>query len=238
MFANTKLWRFLRAFSMIRLKVLLVGISAVILIPGFSSAAEAGPTSCLDLVLPLDHKVSSVKDRGGIWALFEKGRVLRNHSPLALQFDSKVHSLMFTLNYLCETEEGIPYGELSLYLNSRYRERGGEGPVKDELLNMGYSIEEVTLLLEFKKYAEKNRHRKLEINQIKKTMDKARGYVDGYLQLSEKIKKSSSISLVEEMKALGKDIDEFRATDPYMKQADYENSQEPHTTLTETSDQM
>ena len=69
-------------------------------------------------------------------------------------------------------------------------------------------------------------------------MDKARGYVDGYLRLSEKIKKSSSVSIVEEMKALGKDIDEFRATDPYMKQADYENSQEPHTTLTETSDQM
>jgi len=235
---KTKLWHFLRAFSMIRLKPLFVRMPVVLFSLGFSGAAKAGPTSCMDLVLPLDHKVNSVKDRGGIWALFEKGRVLRDHSPLALQFDSKVISLMFTLNYLCETEDGIPYGELSLYLNSRERERGGEAAVKDELLNMGYSIEEVTLLLAFKKFADKNRHRKLDMNQIKKTMDKARGYVDGYLRLSEKIKKSSSVSVVEEMKALGKEIDEFRATDPYMKQADYENSQEPHTTLTETSDQM
>ncbi len=44
--------------------------------------------------------------------------------------------------------------------------------------------------------------------------------------------------MVEEVKALARDIAEFRATDPYMKQADYENAQVPHTTLTESSDQM
>jgi len=238
MSVNAKLRHFLPAISIRRLKALLVWIPVFIFVSWFSSAAEAGSTSCLELVLPMDHKVNSVKDRGGIWALFEKGRVLRDHSPLALQFDSKVMSLMFTLNYLCETEEGIPYGELSLYLNSRVRERGGEGLVKDELLNMGYSIEEVTLLLAFKKFADKNRHRKLELNRITKTMEKAQGYIERYLLLSKKIKKGGSVSIIDEMKALGKEIDEFRATDPYMKQADYENSQEPHTTLTETSDQM
>jgi len=235
---NKKLCRRFSAFLPARPRPSLVSIFAFTFIFSISTVAAAGPATCLDLVNPLDNKVRSVKERGGLWGLFEKARALRDHSPMALQMDSKVISLIFTLNYLCETEKGIPYDELALYLNSRFNERGGEGPVRDELLNMGYSIEEVAILLEFKKFAERSRHRQLDLNQIRKTIEKADIYAERYWLLAQKMKKRSGVSMVEEVKALARDIAEFRATDPYMKQADYENAQVPHTTLTESSDQM
>ena len=238
MSATMKLRYFLPEFLMQRLQPLLVGIPVVIFSPWLASAVASGSTPCFNLVQPLDNKVSSVKEQGGIWSLFEKGRGLSDHSPLALQFDSKIISLMYILNYLCETEEGIPYDDLALYLESRFREKGGEGPVRDELENMGHSREEVTILLEFQKFAEKSRHRKLDLNQIKKTIDKADEYAERYWLLAQKLNRRSPVSVVEEVKVLARDIDKFRATDPYMVQADYENAQVPHTSLTESSDEM
>ena len=103
---------------------------------------------------------------------------------------------------------------------------------------MGYSIEEVTILIAFKKFAQKNRHRKLELNQIRKTIEKADQYAERYWLLSQKMKKRSGASVIEEVKNLARDLAAFRATDPYMILADYENYQVQHTTLTESSDQM
>ncbi len=235
---NKKFWHSLFAVLPVRSLPLLVLISVFTFTFSISTMAAAAPPTCLDLVNPLDNKVRAVKERGGLWSLFEKSRQLRDHSPMALQMDSKVISLMFILNYLCETEQGIPYDDLALYLNARFEETGGEGPVKDELLTMGYSIEEVTILIAFKKFAQKNRHRKLELNQIRKTIEKADQYAERYWLLSQKMKKRSGASVIEEVKNLARDLAAFRATDPYMILADYENSQVPHTTLTESSDQM
>ena len=238
-FYNKKI--FSGGFAIMKLlKPLLVSILMAVAVPWLWNAAEAGTKTCPELVHPLYKQVDHIlEQQAGLWDLFENAVQLQNHSILALRLDSKINALLFTLDYLCTTQEGIPYHEIANYSIPQIKEQGEEGFIEGQM-GLGLSQQEAIDLVKFAKYAESTRHRKLDIGQIEKTMEQAGLLVKRYARLSEKIQKGSPASeTVDEARAQLKDIEKLHATDTYLKQADYENAQIPHSsTLTGSADEM
>jgi hypothetical protein len=204
--------------------------------PLLLGSAQAGSNACDDLSHPLHSKVNSIKDRGGMWARFEKGRKLRDHSALALKVDSKVIGLMFTLDYLCSTLDGIPYNDVAEYIVPQVKEIGEAGFIKKHV-DLGHSLKDVTDWVNYGRFSEKNLNRKLEMVQIKKTMEQILSPVERYEQLYKKTQAAPVV--ISQTKALIADIEKLHATDPYLKQADQENAQVPHSSiLSNTGDEM
>jgi len=194
----------------------------------FLGAAEAGSNACQDLVAPLHNQVNSVKDQGGMWSLYEKRPGLDGNSGLALKVDSKILGLMFTLDYLCKTLEGIPFSDIAEYVVSNVKEKGREGFIKENMA-LGNTRKEVTGWADFAEFSMSNRNRKLDTAQIEKSVQQASGPVGLYVDLFRG--KHSDSALLTKSKALIKDTEQLHKTDPYLKQADYENSQIPHSSV-------
>jgi len=187
--------------------------------------AAADPKTCAEWVHPLHGQVNLIKDQGGIWDQFAKVPGLQKETALALRIDSLMVGLMFTLDYLCKTQEGIPFNDVARYVVSRIKEIGEEGFIEEHVA-LEHSPEKVAQWVEFGKFAESHRNRKLDLGQIGKTVDQAKVFIERYRLLFES--KSKAAVVIAEGKTLVSDIEQFRATDPYIKQADYESSQTPH----------
>ena len=132
----------------------------------FLGAAEAGSNACQDLVAPLHNQVNSVKDQGGMWSLYEKRPGLDGNSGLALKVDSKILGLMFTLDYLCKTLEGIPFSDIAEYVVSNVKEKGREGFIKENMA-LGNTRKEVTAWADFAEFSMSNRNRKWILPKLK-----------------------------------------------------------------------
>ena len=217
-------------------KPFLLFVHAILMVPLFLGSAQAKSNACEELAHPLHSKVNVVKDRGGMWFRFEMGRKLQDHSALALKVDSKVIGLMFTLDYLCDTLDGIAFNDVAEYIVPQVKALGEEGFIKKHV-DLGHSMKDVTDWVNYGRFSVKNQTRKLKLSQIKKTMEKARNPVDRYVQLFQKTQAAPKV--IAETKSLIADIEKLHATDPYLKQADYENNQVPHSSaLSNTGDEM
>lgn len=202
----------------------LIALQSTLIGTWLSSAAAADTQACKNLLRPLHNQVSQVKDRGGMWDKFERKVDLRDHSALALQLDSKVIALLFTLDYLCKTQDGIPYNDVAHYVVNQLKEKGKEKFTKEHLAN-GHTQKEITKLLEFAKFSESHLNRKLDFEQIKKSVERSKRQIERYTLLYQN---KNSPETIAEGKALMEDIAKLRTTDPYFKQADFEHSQTPH----------
>lgn len=201
----------------------------VILVGSFLlDTAQARENACNVLANPLHSKVNGVKDRGGMWSRYEKSRQLTKHSALALKVDSKVIGLMFTLDYLCDTLNGIPYNDVAEYIVPQVKKIGEEGFIKKHV-DLGHTTKDVTDWVNYGRFSVKNLNRKLEMDQIKKTLENANSPVERYAVLYKKVQAVPAV--IAETKALIADIEKLHATDPYLKQADYENGQVPHSPI-------
>ncbi len=217
-------------------KPLVLFIQIIFAGPWLWGAAEAKPTPCMDLTHPLHSQVNVIKDKGGLWTQFEKKSRLQDHSPLALKVDSKILGLLFTLDYLCTTREGIPYSDIAEYVVRGVKEDGREGFIAKHV-DLGHSLKEVTEWADFAIFSESNRTRKLDLDQIKKTVEKANSLVARYKPLFKS--KASAQEVLAEAKALIKDIEQLHASDPYLKLADDENNAIPHSSaLSNAGDAM
>ena len=202
----------------------------------FGSAQARSNNACDDLIHPLDTQVNGVKDRGGMWDRYEKSRQLTKHSKFALKVDSKIVALMFTLDYLCDTLEGIPYNDVAEYIVPQVKEIGEERFIKKHV-QLGHSLKDVTDWVNYGRFSVKNQNRKLDMGQIQKTVEQAKVRVERYVKLFQKIQASDAV--IADTKALIADIEKLHTTDPYLKQADYENGQVPHSSiLSNTGDEM
>jgi hypothetical protein len=211
-------------------------IQCILAVPLLLGAAEAKPTPCRDLLNPLHSQVNVIKDRGGLWTQFEKKTRLQGNSPLALKVDSKILGLMFTLDYLCTTREGIPYSDIAEYVVRGVKEDGREGFIAKHV-DLGHSLKEVTEWADFAIFSEGNLTRKLDLGQIKKTVDQANSLVARYKPLFKS--KASAEEVLAEAKSLIKDIEQLHATDLYLKLADHENNAIPHSSaLSNAGDAM
>lgn len=218
------------------LKPTLLFLPFIVIGLSLSGLAQAGSKACKDLVSPLHQQVNGVKDRGGIWGQFEKSPGLQDHSALALRLDSKIIGLMFTLDYLCDTERGVPFNDVAEYVVPRIKKKGEDKFIQDHVA-LGHSLKDVSDWVKFAKFAESNLDRKLDIKRIGETVKAAGPHVERYKILFEN--KNPASAMMAGSKALIKAIEKLRATDPYLKQADFENNQIPHSSaLSNTGDEM
>ena len=195
---------------------------------------------CRDLLQPIDNQVASVKARGGVWEAFEKRSLFRNHSTVALHLDQKAIALIYTLDYICNSLNGIPRNDVSNYILPLWREKGEQEFIKYQIDGYGYALEEVMTWVKYAKYYEKNHKRKLDFGQVQETMKKSKPLVDQFVDIAHNVKKTNKVKeVVEKAKDLVHEFANLHKTDPILKQADGENLAIPHaSTLTESGDEM
>ena len=134
---------------MIKLRIF---ISVFILTSFLSHSAQADNFDvCLSLLQPIDNQVASVKARGGVWEAFEKRSLFRNHSTVALHLDQKAIALIYTLDYICHSLNGIPRNDVSNYILPLWREKGEKEFIKYQIDGYGYALEEVMTWVEYAK---------------------------------------------------------------------------------------
>ena len=204
------------------------------------SAQANNFNACLGLLQPIDNQVASVKARGVVWEAFEKRSLYRNHSTVALHLDQKAIALIYTLDYICHSLNGIPRNDVSNYILPLWREKGEKEFIKYQTDGYGYAFEEVMTWVQYAKYYEKNYKRKLDFAQVQKTMEKCKPLVDRFVDIVYKVRKTNKVKeVVEKSKALIEEFTNLHKTDPVLKQADHENAAIPHaSTLTESADEM
>lgn len=196
-------------------------------IPVADSFAQTDSADCLDLIVSLDNDRDEVQTEGGIWGIFSKTPSLGRHSSKAIEVDSKINKLIETLTYLCETRSGVPLNELASYVSRKLGELG-EKEFKSLNVTLGKPEKEVENWLVYTKIALGNEKRILELSQIKNSIRTASYVISRYRMLFTEFKNQNRIQTVLSRTAsLGREIDDFFASDPYIALAIFEESQVP-----------
>jgi len=200
----------------------------------FVSTALANPP-CQELVNPLKKNSDSITSNGGLWGYFEKDLFLKNHSPQAIQLDSRINKIFFTLNYLCETKDGIPLNDLATYI-SRSIYNKGEAAFKAELISLGKTSQQIKNWFDFFEYAQSHRSRTLNLSSIQATINRSIPLIENYTSLTNNINRSNSskVILKKTLKLIDQ-IDSFFSSDPYITQALDEISHVPYWDINEST---
>lgn len=174
------------------------------------------------------HRVTlahnNANEREGIWANFERQPFLRSESVQALKLDSKIKELIFTLNYLCETKDGIPYDELGGFV-AKELAKLSVPEFKKKWIQLGKPPERVDSWVEYHSIIQKNLHRKLEKNKIISAIKKSKPFFDRYHNFHDRFSSSETpAAFLEINQELLSDLDKFLKEEPYLKQANDENS--------------
>ena len=203
-----------------------------------SAVTAADASSCAMLLHPLESKVEQIKGQGGIWGVFDKNYQVRNHATITLKLDSKITVLIVRLKYLCSTKNGVPLEEIAQILLPQLKAEG-EQAVMEHLLNLGHFMEEANKLIAYARFAESNLNRKLEFDQISKTVTESQPFANRFVELSKKIGAVEHEKIMVEAKVLISEIEKFLETNPYLIIADKETAEIPHSRyITGDSDAM
>ena len=80
---------------------------------GISYGNNEDISQCHAQIKPLHLQRERVAQLDGMCGLFEKNRELQSNSVTAINLDRKVNSIIFHLEYLCETLNGLPMTEVA-----------------------------------------------------------------------------------------------------------------------------
>ena len=203
-----------------------------------SEVGAADTPPCVALLHPLESKVEEIKGQGGIWGMFDQNYKVRNHATITLKLDSKITVLIVRLNHLCTTQNGVPLEDIAQILVPRLKAEGEKAVIED-LINLGHFEEEAEKLIAYARFAESNLNRKLEFDQITKTITESQPFANRLVKLSKKIGEIESETILTESKVLISDIEKFLRTKPYLVLADKETAEIPHSRyITGDSDAM
>ncbi len=202
---------------------------------GSSFANNEEISKCHNHIKPLHLERERVAELDGIWGLFEKNRALQGNSVVAINLDKKVNSIIFHLEYLCDTLNGIPMNEVARYVRDGIN-KNGEKDFRKELIILGKSKADIDIWFEFTRYSIKNEDRPLELNNIFESIKNSVPFIHSYVSLAEKInRREIDGSIVKSVGALSRKIDYFFETDKYMNQALNENKNIPYVDINESS---
>ncbi len=221
------------------LKVFLI-LQTLVITPLLLNSSEANNVqACYNMFRPLENLALKIKGHGGTWELFEKREIFRKHAIVGLHADSKITALIFTINYLCESQEGIPMNEVAGQVVPTMAEKGLEGFIEYYLV-LAHELEEIKGWAKYAEYFKANHKRKLDINETKTTIKNVQQYFERYKALATKLKKTNDVEgIAKDGNALIEDIMLFNTVDPLLKQANFENSQIPQVSnLLNIADEM
>ena len=205
-----------------------------------SFASEKGIHVCHSHIKPLHIDRERVAELDGIWGLFEKNRAFQGNSAIAIDLDRKINSIIFHLQYLCDTLNGIPMNEVARYVQDGIGAKG-EMSFREELIILGKTETEVGIWFEFTHFSIKNKERPLKLKSILKSIKGSASFIDNYVSFAQKLDRREikdsheKDSLKRNIIELSKNIEEFFKSDPYMNQAFRENSNIPYYDINESS---
>ena len=189
---------------------------------------------CRSELSPLKKAKNSIIGEGGMWAVFENQKILRGESTKAIQLDSKVQQLVWLLDYLCETIEGVPLNELATYLANNLKEKS-KPQFKNELIVLGKTESEIDLWFDFSDISLKNKTRKLNIKTVYNSIQLSLPLVLKYKTLAEEAEQSPNKNQIKTAENLYREIDQLESSDPNLTQALFETSQVPHWDIDEST---
>ena len=169
-----------------------------------------------------------------MWAVFEGHKIFREKSSKAIQLDSKIQQLVWLLNYLCETVEGVPLNDLATYVTQNLQEKG-QKQFKEELIILGKTESEIGIWFTFSDISLKNETRRLNTETIYRSIQKAAPLIQRYKQLTEEITQSPDMKQIESVNKLYREIEQLKSSDSYLAQALLETSQVPHWDVDEST---
>lgn len=189
---------------------------------------------CGDQLSPLKKTKDSVIGDGGMWGVFERHKELREKSNKAIQLDSKVQQLVWLLDYLCTTAEGVPLNDLATYLTENLKEKS-KSQFKKELIILGKTETEIDLWFVFSEISLKNKTRQLNLETIYTSIEKALPLLQKYKALAKNVDQSPNEKQIGKVDALYQEIEHLESSDSYLSQALHETSQVPHWDIDEST---
>ena len=219
------------------MKGLIFSITLVLIVAfkGISYGNNEDISQCHAQIKPLHLQRERVAQLDGMWGLFEKNRELQNNSVAAINLDRKVNSIIFHLEYLCETLNGIPMNEVARYVRDGINEYG-EDNFRKELIILGKNEAEIKIWFEFTDFSLKNEERSLNLNTIFQSITNSAPFINLYAALAQKInRREIDDSIVKNVSELSSKIELFFETDSYMNQALTENKNIPYVDINEST---
>jgi len=219
------------------MKGLIFSITLVLIVAfkGISYGNNENISQCHAQIKPLHLQRERVAQLDGMWGLFEKNRELQNNSVAAINLDRKVNSIIFHLEYLCDTLNGIPMNEVARYVRDGINENG-EDNFRKELIILGKNEAEIKIWFEFTDFSLKNEERSLNLNTIFQSITNSAPFINLYAALAQKInRRQIDDSIVKNVSELSSKIELFFETDSYMNQALTENKNIPYVDINEST---
>ena len=219
------------------MKGLIFSITLVLIVAfkGISYGNNEDISQCHAQIKPLHLQRERVAQLDGMWGLFEKNRELQNNSVAAINLDRKVNSIIFHLEYLCDTLNGIPMNEVARYVRDGINENGKDN-FRKELIILGKNEAEIKIWFEFTDFSLKNEERSLNLNTIFQSITNSAPFINLYAALAQKInRRQIDDSIVKNVSELSSKIELFFETDSYMNQALTENKNIPYVDINEST---
>ena len=215
--------------------ILLTTLVLIITFKGITYGNKGDISGCHAQIKPLHLERERVAQLDGMWGLFEKNRELQSNSVIAINLDRKVNSIIFHLEYLCETLNGIPMNEVARYVRDGIN-KYGEDSFRKELIILGKSEAEITIWFEFTYFSLENEERSLNLNTVFESIKNSAPFINSYVSLAQKInRREIDDSIVKNVSELSRKIELFFETDNYMNQALTENKNIPYVDINESS---
>ena len=215
--------------------ILLTTLVLIITFKGITYGNKGDISGCHAQIKPLHLERERVAQLDGMWGLFEKNRELQSNSVIAINLDRKVNSIIFHLEYLCDTLNGIPMNEVARYVRDGIN-KYGEDSFRKELIILGKSEAEITLWFKFTDFSLKNEERSLSLNTVFESIKNSAPFINSYVSLAQKInRREIDDSIVKNVSELSCKIELFFETDNYMNQALTENKNIPYVDINESS---
>ena len=207
----------------------------IVAFKGISYGNNEDISQCHAQIKPLHLQRERVAQLDGMWGLFEKNRELQNNSVAAINLDRKVNSIIFHLEYLCDTLNGIPMNEVARYVRDGINENGKDN-FRKELIILGKNEAEIKIWFEFTDFSLKNEKRSLNLNTIFQSITNSAPFINLYVALAQKInQREIDDSIVKNVSELSSKIELFFETDSYMNQALTENKNIPYVDINEST---
>ena len=220
---------------MIKGLIFSITLLLIVAFKGLSYGNNENISQCHEKIKPLHLKRERVAQLDGMWGLFEKNRELQNNSVAAINLDRKVNSIIFHLEYLCATLNGIPMNEVARYVRDGINEYG-EDNFRKELIILGKNEAEIKIWFEFTDFSLKNEKRSLNLNTIFQSITNSAPLITLYAALAQKInRREIDDSIVKNVSELSSKIELFFKTDSYMNQALTENKNIPYVDINEST---
>ena len=220
---------------MIKGLIFSITLLLIVAFKGLSYGNNEDISQCHAQIKPLHLQRERVAQLDGMWGLFEKNRELQNNSVAAINLDRKVNSIIFHLEYLCETLNGIPMNEVARYVRDGINEYG-EDNFRKELIILGKNEAEIKIWFEFTDFSLKNEKRSLNLNTIFQSITNSAPFINLYAALAQKInQREIDDSIVKNVSELSSKIELFFETDSYMNQALTENKNIPYVDINEST---